>query len=92
MSGWQSGIGICLLIHRWLVVWVQFPLETTLFLLKPLKPLDVNFVQKCQKRPIFDTNEKLDYFSKIDFVDLYFTRLAFFVVLSLVKGQLTSLA
>ena len=45
MSGLQSGIGICLVIHRLLVLSVQFPLKTTLFLLI-LKPLDVNFVQK----------------------------------------------
>ena len=31
MSEWQSGIGICLLIHRWLVLWVRYPLEATLF-------------------------------------------------------------
>ena len=36
-----------ILIHRWLVLLVQFLVEATLFLLI-LKPCDVNFVQKCQ--------------------------------------------
>ena len=48
MSGWQSGIHIYHEIHRWLVLWVQFLLEATLFLLI-LKLLDVHFEQKCQK-------------------------------------------
>ena len=51
MSRWQSGIGISLLIHWWLVLWVQFSLKATLFLLKLFKILDVNFVQKCSKMP-----------------------------------------
>ena len=46
MSGWQSGIGICLVIHGWLVLWVQFPQLNFLLI---LKPLDVHCVQKCQK-------------------------------------------
>ena len=33
--------------YRWLVLWVQFQVEAILFLLI-LKPLNVNFVQKCQ--------------------------------------------
>ena len=38
-------LGVGILIHRWLVLWVWFPVEAMLFLLI-LKPLDVNFVQK----------------------------------------------
>ena len=38
------GKAVGILIHRWLVLSVRFPVEATLFLLI-LKPLDVNFVQ-----------------------------------------------
>ena len=31
MSGWQSGIGIWFVTHRWLVLWVWFQLEATIF-------------------------------------------------------------
>ena len=41
--GWV-GKAVRILIHRWLVLWVQFPVEATLFLLI-WKPLDVNFIQ-----------------------------------------------
>ena len=45
--GWVSK-AVRNVIYRWLVLWVRFPVEATLFLMV-LKPLDVNFVQKCQK-------------------------------------------
>ena len=45
--GWV-GKAVRIVIHRWLVLLVQFSVELTLFLLI-LKHLDVNFVQNCQK-------------------------------------------
>ena len=47
LGGWV-GKAVRILIHRWLVLWVRFPVKATLFWLI-LKPLNVNFVQKCQK-------------------------------------------
>ena len=45
MSGWQSGTGICLLIHRWLVLWVRSPLEATLF----FASFEIPWCQFCTK-------------------------------------------
>ena len=47
MSGWQSGTGICLLIHRWLVLWVRSPLEATLF----FAGFEIPWCQFCTKIP-----------------------------------------
>ena len=45
MFRWHSVIGICLLIHRWLVLWVQFPLEATSF----LPDFETSWCQFCKK-------------------------------------------
>ena len=58
LGGWM-GKAVRILIHRWLMLWVRFPVEATIFLLT-LKLLDVNFVQKCKKCQICVIWEKLD--------------------------------
>ena len=63
MFGWHSGIDIW---HLWLVLWVQFLLEATLFLLKLFKTLDVKFVQRCQKCQICVENENLEWLELIN--------------------------
>ena len=61
--GWV-GKAVRILIHRWLVLWVRFPVEATLFLLI-LKPLNVNFVQTARNvRFVFfrkNSNQSLHY-------------------------------
>ena len=50
--------GIRLVIQWWSVLWVQIPLEATLFF---LRHLDANFVQKCQKCQICVIYENLEW-------------------------------
>ena len=71
LGGWE-GKAVRILIQWWLLLWVQIPLEVTLFFVEAFKTLDVNFVQKCQ---ICVANEKPKWYCDFSRRYIFTTRI-----------------